>query len=1105
MHIKGRLSKKQRREREYKQQLEKETGVYVADTIKMPEQWELTRYVINGITAFLGSFGAVDCFLSSFSIDYNELLVASILFIASVYVAMIYHRYKNLGYALFFVVYLQTILQFREEANSGFASILNVVQSFLSQEIGLPSSSRYVESVSDTQTAVSICAIYIGCLVVVLLNIAIAEYMNVGDIICVTLPVAQLGMLFDRQPSAVSFLMMLFSWIFVATMKVNYHYRKKKKGEDNFRYKRKKHRHQILYRTDSKANAQIILAIGAFVFVTVTLLTLLVPSGFRNAVQSTNTWREDTVAQIRYLVENGFEDFFKRQGAGGVNGGRLGEVGTVRFDNQTDIIVRMAPYKTERIYLKAYTGTDYTGRSWEVAAEDEWKEWRSSIISTSAEEIANASYRTLKNRKGNESIFDSEVMPSYYSGKMQITNMDANNMYLYLPYYPHISSLKLESRQTAFAGNKIMAIVQDDLIYNQMPQEIPYHIPYIDMDLTVRQLDEILAGQKKKDNPVIVTEDDDVNRIYLANRDGSNRQKIEYLEKEQDLVKYDRKRAKKQGIESYSIYHRYFPNDVIGEILVTKLYALGETVTGIAPEELLTLDVASLQHNDWLYDGKNKVFWGGVNLEAAYADDSLEYEFAGFGKEGEETSYEALTKESMALLETEGLLTASSIYPFNLNEYYLNLAVFQGEQIHPMADNGILTFRGGEDTYIRVVNNTTVVNSATEISDDVQSQKYIAAEMNDAIEITNAIDTIGLENGSRHKIADSITDYYYRGYIASHYLDVPRETREVLADFCREYGINAEDEHVLEEVVDALDEHCNYVLNPGVTPTDQDFVSYFLQKQEEGFCVHFASAAALLYRYLGIPARYCEGYAIDYVDALSSTLVEEEDPKYWVDNVSSRMGGTAVLDIEIPDANAHAWVEIYLDDYGWVPIDPTPAAGIENDFDEFWEEYGRDDDEDDTAAQLLQGLGMRVLSAVASKALAVILFVVIPCIVFVIWQVKGAWLRRKRIRSWNGRDKKENVVNLYHYVTSVMAAVGNAQDAGMTYEEYADVLVRENYLSEENALVLMQTVEEAAYAKEEPDSDRTEIVMKLMQSMVEDAYHRQKWYRRLVMKFIKNL
>lgn len=88
-----------------------------------------------------------------------------------------------------------------------------------------------------------------------------------------------------------------------------------------------------------------------------------------------------------------------------------------------------------------------------------------------------------------------------------------------------------------------------------------------------------------------------------------------------------------------------------------------------------------------------------------------------------------------------------------------------------------------------------------------------------------------------------------------------------------------------------------------------DPVESFLKEGNGGFCVHFASAGVLLLRKFGVPARYVSGYKIDASEfKLDTSQVE------------------ASYECSVPDSDAHAWAEIYLDDYGWVPVEMTPSA-----------------------------------------------------------------------------------------------------------------------------------------------------------------------------------
>lgn len=94
-----------------------------------------------------------------------------------------------------------------------------------------------------------------------------------------------------------------------------------------------------------------------------------------------------------------------------------------------------------------------------------------------------------------------------------------------------------------------------------------------------------------------------------------------------------------------------------------------------------------------------------------------------------------------------------------------------------------------------------------------------------------------------------------------------------------------------------------YTLTPGKVPSDRDFVDYFLETKK-GYCTYFATAMAVMARTAGIPARVATGYGMQYQD---------------------RNGTWVVL-----QSNAHAWVECYFENYGWITFDPTPGAGYVN-------------------------------------------------------------------------------------------------------------------------------------------------------------------------------
>lgn len=78
-----------------------------------------------------------------------------------------------------------------------------------------------------------------------------------------------------------------------------------------------------------------------------------------------------------------------------------------------------------------------------------------------------------------------------------------------------------------------------------------------------------------------------------------------------------------------------------------------------------------------------------------------------------------------------------------------------------------------------------------------------------------------------------------------------------------------------------------------------DFVKWFLEESDTGYCVHFASSAVVLLQAAGIPARYVTGY-MTQVGKDCYTMIREQD--------------------------AHAWAEYWRPGVGWVVLEATPAA-----------------------------------------------------------------------------------------------------------------------------------------------------------------------------------
>ncbi len=110
-----------------------------------------------------------------------------------------------------------------------------------------------------------------------------------------------------------------------------------------------------------------------------------------------------------------------------------------------------------------------------------------------------------------------------------------------------------------------------------------------------------------------------------------------------------------------------------------------------------------------------------------------------------------------------------------------------------------------------------------------------------------------------------------------------------------------------QRIAKYLSENMTYTLTPTVPDAEDTMSSIerFLFVTKEGYCVQYATAATMLLRSVGVPTRYVEGYIA---------------PKFSRNEAEDRVGNYIC---NVKDSNAHAWCEIYLENYGWLTTEVT--------------------------------------------------------------------------------------------------------------------------------------------------------------------------------------
>lgn len=154
----------------------------------------------------------------------------------------------------------------------------------------------------------------------------------------------------------------------------------------------------------------------------------------------------------------------------------------------------------------------------------------------------------------------------------------------------------------------------------------------------------------------------------------------------------------------------------------------------------------------------------------------------------------------------------------------------------------------------------------------------------------------------------------YRTHVKKYYLNVDTSLKSYtyLRNRIAEYDFKPitasstiEDFNVIFEVANYIRKAAlyNYEYNP-LLDESGDMIYDFLATYKEGVCRHYASAATMMLRMLGIPARYTVGYRVDNVQA--------------------------GVYKEVTAGDAHAWVEAYVYGVGWIQFEVTGSSSGDN-------------------------------------------------------------------------------------------------------------------------------------------------------------------------------
>ncbi|MBD5544447.1 MAG: transglutaminase domain-containing protein [Lachnospiraceae bacterium] len=412
---------------------------------------------VKAMLVFCATWGTIGGLLSAFSIRYNSALVMTALLLISFILAFLHYNAVifNMVYPVLFVIFTYAIIQCRIIANSGFQSFISVLFEEYSSYFNLSLSREVTISFGDQYLAITVASIFVGFFLALLLNIAISTYMSLLLTLMLTFPLLQLAIYIEKYPDIPFLCFILSSYVIVGILGRSRHYdlplKKKKRTFFHVTKKKKKKSSYTLH--NYKASGTILLETASRLVILSALFmiasySLLINHDAQQTVS--NSLKAKTDEYLKIFVQSGLSGFFDRYSAtGGISGGKLGGVSSVRPDYQPDLKVTFAPYSYDTIYLKAFTGADYTGNEWLPPSHSE----------DSVKKIFGSGYGYTKFLKysagieGKRLAYLFEHSGNNLKGKMKIENLDADADYLYLPYYIDYIFGQYHTEQSIFSGS----------------------------------------------------------------------------------------------------------------------------------------------------------------------------------------------------------------------------------------------------------------------------------------------------------------------------------------------------------------------------------------------------------------------------------------------------------------------------------------------------------------------------------------------------------------------------------------------------------------------------------------------------------------------------
>lgn len=337
----------------------------------------------------------------------------------------------------------------------------------------------------------------------------------------------------------------------------------------------------------------------------------------------------------------------------------------------------------------------------------------------------------------------------------------------------------------------------------------------------------------------------------------------------------------------------------------------------------------------------------------------------------------------------------------------------------------------------------------------------------------------------------------YRHFVNNFYLQVPEEAKQLLSESwdktASSYGSVASLNY--QQAQECALRFLSETFPDSGTPEEVELPLDIAR----GSSYQYATVAVLTLRYFGIPARYAEGYLITEQMAASVAPFET---------------------LTVDSSAARAWVEVYQDGIGWIPMDLTPGLGEmiqENPDDssgkgdsdeenpELDPEEAEDEKPEDSETDVSDPDGGSVVRILLNLLTNLVKILILLAVLFLMLFLRRKYINNKKEKKFRDKDPKAAVAWIFADTMNILEKLGFDPGNGSMRQLTEPVEERfgEEYAKQLDEMITLN--DRAMFSSRSLEENHRESLLSFRNTTIEHINKQEKWYRRFWLKWFRCL